>query len=232
MLPGDQLAVERGEPVRPERRIDVARGQAVAAAIFEMQGGEGAVSEARRVLVADVGRLETFISLVVRRALTVGDSEAIELATRAGSLIGQRARVLAMLGLEPRRVERDLGAYLAERAQAGVGAAIDAEPVQPAGRLLALPPGASAWPKGASEPLPGSNPEGQRRRDAGLQGRHGDFEGTGGVKRDAQAARAPAPKAAAGVKRARDGGMRGRVRCGCGLRARFRGQSSTLYRRV
>lgn len=136
VLPRDLAAIEHGMPVRPDRVEDVRRGQALALAVLEALGGEDHTTPQERILLGDVGRLETLLGLLVRRALHAGDSDVPDLASRVGTLVTARARLLGMLGLSERRVERDLGAYLADRereparepAQAPPGRTIDVVP--------------------------------------------------------------------------------------------------------
>lgn len=130
VLPGDLTAVEQGLPVRPDRVEDVRRGQAVALAVLAALGGEEQTTPQERLLLGDVGRLETLLGLLVRRALHAGDADIADLATKVATLVTARARLLGMLGLSERRVERDLAEYLRERStQKPAGHAIDVAPV-------------------------------------------------------------------------------------------------------
>lgn len=102
----------------------------------DARGGEEHVTPAERSILESASRLSVPERFLLRRLLETGDPE---LASRLATVVGAKARLLGMVGLETRREERDLNDYLRERqqeaaetAQDGPNGARPAEPPQEA----------------------------------------------------------------------------------------------------
>lgn len=101
------------ESIRALGLVDAAQAEAVD--LLDALGGEEHVSPQRRVLIDDVARIGLVMRAELARYVQKGDADA---AGRVGTLAGQRRSSLAALGLDVRRVERDLDEYLARRTPA------------------------------------------------------------------------------------------------------------------
>jgi len=126
ILPADLRALRsRSGPFRPAVVALAAAAADEEQRLLAEIGGELA-SEQRRLLVRDV----VFLGLLSRAlVMQFAQTEDADLATRAGSLLGQRRSALQALGLERAlRDVPDLRSYLAERANGGAPQ-IDAESV-------------------------------------------------------------------------------------------------------
>lgn len=117
VLPSDLTAIERGLPMRPENRELLSPAVETAERLLEALGDR--VSEQERLLVYDVARLDVLVGALFRRALTAADGETAELATKIGTLVGQRRASLLAIGLRERREEKSLDDFLAARTADG-----------------------------------------------------------------------------------------------------------------
>jgi len=124
VLDADLRALYRGEAeCRPALRPYLQAGVAEAQGIIEALGGAEALSPQRQALARDLARLSAVVA-----ALTAAffRSEDADLIPKLTSTIAARRALLELLGLDWKREERDLAAYLAERnAQKPAGAPID-----------------------------------------------------------------------------------------------------------
>ncbi len=102
---------------------------AVNAELLEAKGGAGTVTPQVRILcgrAASLGLLADALAL----SFLQGDGRDADLATKAGSLYTQQARVLGMLGLDRFARDVDLRGYLqGKAAQAATSDTIDVVPV-------------------------------------------------------------------------------------------------------
>ncbi|MEB2346935.1 MAG: hypothetical protein OZ948_19655 [Deltaproteobacteria bacterium] len=161
VAPQDLLAIEAGDvdAVRPELMAAVAAGADEAHALLEAQGGADHAGPARTIAAQDFGRLGAVMRGLLLRWAQTGDPE---LASRVATLSSARRGLLSLLGLDERRVERDLGQYLADRdrepAQDRAGGTIDVAPVRepaPADDAPLEPPfGAVTRPNGSKSAKP------------------------------------------------------------------------------
>jgi hypothetical protein len=119
VLPSDLVRWTRRGSVRKELAglLEVHAGEM--ADIGNALGGLGTLSPQRQALLRDWCRLGVAVSLVAGRMLSKPDTaEAGELASRLATLATARARILSLVGLDERREELDLPAYIAQRAAA------------------------------------------------------------------------------------------------------------------
>ena len=146
ILPADVRVLRvRNGPFKPALIGLAAEAAAEEQRLLAEIGGEHA-SEQRRLLVRDVVMLGLLARALV---MQFAQTEDADLATRAGSLLGQRRSALQALGLErTARDVPDLHSYLAERASGGgngAGHETDAAPVS-APDLEDEPPAEGAAP--------------------------------------------------------------------------------------
>jgi len=116
VLPSDLIALQRGATLRPVAAACLSAALVEAEALVEALGGPEEVTPQRRLLIDDLARAGALLRASCARALeTESDTDA---ASRVSALIGARARILGMLGLERVRRELDLDGYLARRSPA------------------------------------------------------------------------------------------------------------------
>jgi len=128
VAPQDLLAIEAGDvdAVRPELMAAVAAGSDEAFALLEAQGGAERASPQRTIAAQDFGRLGAVLRGLLLRWAQTGD---LEIASRIATVSSARRSLLGLLGLDERREEKTLEAYLREQRRNGAGATIDVEPV-------------------------------------------------------------------------------------------------------
>jgi hypothetical protein len=131
VVPSDLVRLWRGD-VSPAIAPFLAEAHAEAQALHAALGGRENMTAQRAVILDDVVRVGVILRAELARYLQTQDPDA---AGRVGTLATVRRSSLAAVGLDERRVEHDLGTYLASApsAQDGAGATIDAVPGPRAG---------------------------------------------------------------------------------------------------
>src|SRR5258706_5395257 len=127
IAPSEVLEVERNGTIADKLRPFAIQAAQEPHDVAVDLGGVDACSAQVRVLLSDLGRLGLVVRVLVARFLQ-GDGDP-ELASKIGTLAGQRRSTLQALGLERREQDVDLRAYLAQQtAPNGAGAMNGAGP--------------------------------------------------------------------------------------------------------